>query len=71
MLVVYLVVSLYRMFITFQDRDGCLSPTEVQRLFSTCPQNPWGPEVYNSVCTNPQGWLSLQGYLAQWTYVVH
>ncbi|KAK2165693.1 hypothetical protein LSH36_46g02053 [Paralvinella palmiformis] len=50
-----------------EDRDGCLSPTEVLRLFSTCLKNPWGPEVYNSVCTNPQSWLSLQGYLAQWT----
>lgn len=50
-----------------EDRDGCLSPTELHALFSTCPTMPWGPDVNNTVFTNEQGWLTLQGYLAQWT----
>ena len=52
---------------TPQDRDVCLSPTEVQKMFSTSPFNPWGPDVYNSVMTNSQGWVTVQGYMAQWT----
>ncbi|XP_050393098.2 mitochondrial Rho GTPase 1 isoform X1 [Patella vulgata] len=50
-----------------EDYDGCLSPPELKNLFSTCPIMPWGPDVNNTVCTNPQGWISLKGYLAQWT----
>ncbi|KAK0048438.1 mitochondrial Rho GTPase 1-A isoform X1 [Biomphalaria pfeifferi] len=50
-----------------EDRDGFLSPTELQNLFSTCPIMPWGPDVNNTVCTNADGWISLNGYLAQWT----
>ncbi|ESO89176.1 hypothetical protein LOTGIDRAFT_210168 [Lottia gigantea] len=50
-----------------EDYDGCLSPPELQNLFSTCPIMPWGPDVNNTVCTNPQGWISLKGYIAQWT----
>uniref|UniRef100_T1INJ1 Mitochondrial Rho GTPase n=1 Tax=Strigamia maritima TaxID=126957 RepID=T1INJ1_STRMM len=49
-----------------QDRDGCLSPTELQNLFSTCPIMPWGPDVSHTVVTNERGWLTLQGYLAEW-----
>lgn len=48
------------------DRDGCLSPTELQNLFSTCPVMPWGPDVNNTVCSNHNNWITLQGYLAQW-----
>ncbi|XP_005102389.1 mitochondrial Rho GTPase 1-A isoform X1 [Aplysia californica] len=50
-----------------EDRDGCLSPTELQSLFSTCPMMPWGPDVNNTVCTNADGWVTMEGYLAQWT----
>ncbi|XP_064595542.1 mitochondrial Rho GTPase 1-like [Liolophura sinensis] len=50
-----------------EDGDGCLSPPELQNLFSTCPVMPWGPDVNNTVCTNHQNWINLKGYLAQWT----
>lgn len=50
-----------------EDRDGCLSPTELTNLFSTCPIMPWGPDVNNTIKTNHNGWVTLQGYLAQWT----
>ncbi|GFR86259.1 mitochondrial Rho GTPase [Elysia marginata] len=50
-----------------EDRDGCLSPTELQNLFSTCPIMPWGPDVNNTVSTNVEGWVTMDGYLAQWT----
>ena len=54
----------------FQDNDGCLSPPELQNLFSTCPVMPWGPDVNNTVCTNPNGWISMQGFLAQFALVL-
>lgn len=50
-----------------EDRDGVLSPTELTNLFSTCPRLPWGPDVNNTVVTNMSGWITLQGYMAQWT----
>ncbi|XP_071964216.1 mitochondrial Rho GTPase 1-A-like isoform X1 [Antedon mediterranea] len=50
-----------------QDKDGALSPVELQSMFSTCPIVPWGPDVNMSVETNENGWITLQGYLAQWT----
>lgn len=50
-----------------EDKDGCLSPTEMQHLFSTSPVNPWGPDVNNTVCTNSDNWININGYLAQWT----
>ncbi|XP_060588592.1 mitochondrial Rho GTPase 1-like isoform X2 [Ruditapes philippinarum] len=50
-----------------EDRDGVLSPTELTNLFCTCPMLPWGPDVNNTVVTNMSGWVTLQGYLAQWT----
>ncbi|XP_076468830.1 mitochondrial Rho GTPase 1-like isoform X2 [Babylonia areolata] len=50
-----------------EDDDGCLNPSELQNLFSTCPFLPWGPDVNNTVATNPDGWITASGYLAQWT----
>ena len=50
----------------FQNYDGCLSPVELTNLFSTCPLVPWGPDVNNTVRTNPQGWITQRGYIAQW-----
>ncbi|KAL8577336.1 hypothetical protein ACOMHN_044842 [Nucella lapillus] len=50
-----------------EDQDGCLSPQELRNLFSLCPLMPWGPDVNNTVTTDTQGWLTLTGYLAQWT----
>ncbi|XP_071478377.1 mitochondrial Rho GTPase 1-A-like [Diadema antillarum] len=50
-----------------KDRDGSLSPAELQTLFQTCPMMPWGPDVNMTVCTNEKGWITLHGYLSQWT----
>lgn len=50
-----------------QDRDCALSPEETRDLFDVFPYMPWGPDVYNTVCTNDQGWITYQGYLSQWT----
>lgn len=52
-----------------EDKDSCLSPAELQNLFSVCPVVPWGPEVHNTVCTNEQGWITYEGYLSYWVYV--
>lgn len=52
---------------SLQDQDGALSPTELQNFFSVFPCMPWGPELYNTVCTTDKGLLSLHGFLCQWT----
>lgn len=51
----------------WQDQDGALSPIELQNFFSVFPCVPWGPELYNTVCTTDKGLLSLHGFLCQWT----
>lgn len=51
----------------WQDQDGALSHTELQNFFSVFPCVPWGPELYNTVCTTDKGLLSLHGFLCQWT----
>lgn len=39
----------------------------LQELFVICPTMPWGEDVLSSVETNGNGWITLQGFLAQWT----
>ncbi|XP_072798415.1 mitochondrial Rho GTPase 2 isoform X2 [Vicugna pacos] len=53
-----------------QDRDGALSPAELQSLFSVFPAAPWGPQLSRTVRTEA-GWLPLHGYLCQWTLVTY
>ncbi|XP_073245847.1 mitochondrial Rho GTPase 1-A-like isoform X2 [Porites lutea] len=50
-----------------KDEDEALKPEELQELFSIFPTMPWGEDVVNSVETNANGWITLQGFLAQWT----
>ncbi|XP_015215532.1 mitochondrial Rho GTPase 2 [Lepisosteus oculatus] len=49
------------------DKDSALSPPELKNLFSVFPYMPWGPDVHTTVCTNQDGFISLHGYLCQWT----
>ncbi|XP_007891819.2 mitochondrial Rho GTPase 2 isoform X2 [Callorhinchus milii] len=53
------------------DKDGALSPTELQNLFRVFPYFPWSSEVFNVVCTDSKGWLTLHGYLCQWTFTAY
>ncbi|XP_017366391.1 mitochondrial Rho GTPase 2 isoform X4 [Cebus imitator] len=53
-----------------QDRDGALSPVELQSLFSVFPAAPWGPELPRTVRTEADR-LPLHGYLCQWTLVTY
>ncbi|TRY68974.1 hypothetical protein TCAL_08636 [Tigriopus californicus] len=50
-----------------KDGDKALSPQELVNLFSTCPVMPWGPDVYHTVVTSQQGYISLPGYLGLWS----
>ncbi|XP_075574222.1 mitochondrial Rho GTPase 2 isoform X6 [Pelecanus crispus] len=54
-----------------KDQDGALSPAELQNFFSVFPCVPWGPKLYNTVCTTDKGLLSLHGFLCQWTLVAY
>ncbi|KAL0121328.1 hypothetical protein PUN28_006691 [Cardiocondyla obscurior] len=49
-----------------RDRDGALSPLEMESLFSRCLFPPWGDEYRHTVPTNEKGWLTFQGYMCQW-----
>ncbi|XP_057343744.1 mitochondrial Rho GTPase 2 isoform X3 [Manis pentadactyla] len=53
-----------------QDRDGALSPAELQNLFSVFPTAPWGPRLPREVRTEADR-LPLHGYLCQWTLVTY
>lgn len=50
-----------------RDGDGFLSESELSKLFSVFPYNPWGPDVMASIETNSVGWLSMNGFFSQWT----
>ncbi|GAA5954083.1 hypothetical protein JCM10213_007114 [Rhodosporidiobolus nylandii] len=56
-----------------QDRDGALSPSELDTLFLTSPGNPWlstgWPEttLTTSSPDGEPGAVTLQGWLAQWS----
>ncbi|XP_012866743.1 PREDICTED: mitochondrial Rho GTPase 2, partial [Dipodomys ordii] len=54
----------------WQDRDGALSPVELQSLYSVFPVAPWVPELPRTVRTEA-GQLPLHGYLCQWTLVTY
>ncbi|XP_034949325.1 mitochondrial Rho GTPase isoform X1 [Chelonus insularis] len=49
-----------------RDRDGALSPSELEALFSRCVTPPWGDEYKHTVATNEKGWITYQGYMCQW-----
>ncbi|XP_072125299.1 mitochondrial Rho GTPase 2-like isoform X2 [Mobula birostris] len=53
------------------DNDGVLSPTELKNLFSVFPYFPWGPEAFNTACTDKRGWITLHGYLCHWTFTAY
>ncbi|POY72027.1 hypothetical protein BMF94_4942 [Rhodotorula taiwanensis] len=51
-----------------QDRDGALSVSELETLFSTAPGNPWTAGGFpETTITTPEGAVTLQGWLAQWS----
>ncbi|TKS89948.1 WD repeat-containing protein 90 [Collichthys lucidus] len=61
----------FRHFCSFSvnsaDKDSALSQTELKNLFCVCPYMPWGAEVYMTVPTTDEGYISKHGYLCQWT----
>ncbi|KAG7459778.1 hypothetical protein MATL_G00214280 [Megalops atlanticus] len=54
-----------------EDKDSALSPAELKKLFSVFPYMPWGEDVYMAVPTNKDGFISLHGYLCQWTLTAY
>lgn len=54
-----------------QDHDGALSTTELDDLFSTSPGNPWIATGFpETTITSESNAVTLQGWLAQWRYVL-
>ncbi|CAI4223896.1 unnamed protein product [Auanema sp. JU1783] len=52
-----------------EDKDGCLSPSELANLFSICPSASLGKEILASVETNQRGWMTYTGYMAYWNFM--
>ncbi|XP_063226187.1 mitochondrial Rho GTPase isoform X1 [Bacillus rossius redtenbacheri] len=52
-----------------KDKDGALSPKEIDNLFSSCPAPLWGPDFHRTVTTNAHGWITLNGFICQWVLV--
>ncbi|XP_041829966.1 mitochondrial Rho GTPase 2 isoform X1 [Melanotaenia boesemani] len=49
-----------------EDKDSALSPTELKNLFCVCPYMPWGADVFVTVPTTDEGYISNHGYHCQW-----
>ncbi|KAI2804670.1 Mitochondrial Rho GTPase 2 [Blomia tropicalis] len=51
-----------------KDKDGALSPDELNALFSICDSPPkWHQaDCAQIVHTNEKGWITLQGFLSMW-----
>ncbi|CAB3406367.1 unnamed protein product [Caenorhabditis bovis] len=49
-----------------EDKDGCLSPSELQNLFSVCPSPVITKDTILALETNSRGWLTYNGYMAYW-----
>ncbi|XP_061080346.1 mitochondrial Rho GTPase 2-like isoform X2 [Conger conger] len=63
---------LQRLFEKFdEDRDSALSPAELKKLFGALPRMPWGEDVYMAVPTNQNGFITLHGFLCQWTLMAY
>lgn len=51
-----------------KNRDGALSTEELKELFNTSPGNPWAKYAFpDSTLVNESGFVTLQGFLAQWS----
>jgi mitochondrial Rho GTPase 1 len=54
-----------------QDQDGALKTVELDDVFSTSPGNPWATQKFpDTTLSDDKGAVTLQGWLAQWRYVV-
>ncbi|KAJ7985045.1 hypothetical protein DPEC_G00361070 [Dallia pectoralis] len=49
-----------------EDKDSALSPAELKNLFSVFPYMPWGADVYSTVSTTDQGYISNHGFISKW-----
>ncbi|KAL0984334.1 hypothetical protein UPYG_G00140140 [Umbra pygmaea] len=54
-----------------EDKDSALSPPELKHLFSVFPYMPWGADVYSTVLTTDQGFISNHGYICKWTLAAY
>jgi len=54
-----------------KDKDGVLNQRELNELFSITPGNPWvSLDTQQSVVTDKNGNITLQGFLSQWRYII-
>lgn len=54
------------------DEDDALSPDELNDMISLCDENPWQDIDLTSTCSTDDGWMTAEGFVAQWvlwTYI--
>ncbi|KAG2456181.1 MIRO2 GTPase, partial [Polypterus senegalus] len=53
------------------DKDGALSRLDIKNFFTVVPYMPWGEDVFTTVSTDENDYISLHGYLCQWTLTAY
>ncbi|XP_051789986.1 mitochondrial Rho GTPase 2 isoform X1 [Erpetoichthys calabaricus] len=53
------------------DKDGALSRLDMKNFFSVVPYMPWGEDMFTTVSTDENDYISLHGYLCQWTLTAY
>lgn len=48
------------------DEDDALSPDELSDMISLCNENPWKDMDLTSTCSTDEGWMTAEGFVAQW-----
>lgn len=65
------VECLNKLFDDTKDQDGALNAEELAELFSTSPGNPWASQKFpETTVADDAGAVTLQGWLAQWRFVL-
>lgn len=54
-----------------KDKDLCLNNKELNDLFSVCNVIPWGKDVNNTVQTDNNYLITIQGFLSQWVLTTY
>lgn len=54
-----------------QDNDKALNTLELQDIFSVFPCPPWDPKCHSMMHTTDNGWITQQGFMAQWTLMAY
>ncbi len=58
------LILIHFIFIIYRDR--ALNPEELMNLFATCPNIPWGKQMFLGVQATEKGWITYSGFICNW-----